>query len=151
IGYANRQGGGGGGKISVDPNEPPAITEFDIFTLNVLAGLQGPTTIQGLHDAEDQTAQQMTAIATANNGALTPQSASLIRQFLYNLTRFDSVGYLSMSDSETKQAALVGLMKAYFDRPRLVMVSSRLMPVPGSTDFHFALAVDLLRDALRVI
>ena len=78
-----------------------------------------------------------------------PQTAAIEQQQLVDLTRQLAITFLDLDDLTTRRLAVASVVTAYFDRPRLVLVSS-MTTVNGQTaapDF----SIDIWRDTIQAI
>ena len=148
IGYAARQGLVPT-SVSVDPTAAPAISPFDLESLNVLPGLTDPNAgVQSLH-AVQQDASQLMAIQNAGTEA--SQAAPVLVGFNTAQTSLIAAEFATLSNLHTSQLAELSSVKAYFDRPSLVIVSSHLTTDPTTQMTSLSFSIDLRRDTMRVI
>lgn len=149
IGYAVRHNGGSP-NVSADPNGLPALTEFDVFTVNILPGQFESTatdtlvqTVAGLQDS---------LAGLQDTAALTQDQTTRLRQLALARTRIAGSAVFHYSDLLTAPLSEGGVVRAYFDRPRVVITSSRLLPPPaGDATAGIGNAIDLRRDSIRVL
>ena len=149
IGYDVRQNGGTP-DLSIDPNGPPALTPFDIFTVNVLPGLFDPAAAAPLGQEVNQDLQALKGVQQPDGG-IPPEAYPTLQNFLIGMTRLDSANFFSVSDFSTGRLANDSLVQAYFDRPRIVIVSSQAQPVEGTTADSFNFSIDLREDHIRAL
>jgi uncharacterized repeat protein (TIGR01451 family) len=149
IGYAARQGLERS-NISEDPNGAPALSNFDIFTLNVLAGLNNPTYPGQSSTQLAQLQTQLSQITAATNPS-PAQLTSVLTQSAIELTRALGDAVMTASDASTSRLAGDSLVRAYFDRPRLILVSHRLTIDTSAQTAKDAFTIDLRRDSLRAL
>jgi hypothetical protein len=146
IGFANRQNGTL--NVTVNATAPPALSDFDIFTLNALPGLHDtapPVQLLAATRSESQLLSQM----VNPDGTVSATATPLLRQLVTNLTRLDSINFLQFSDLSTSRLASVAMVESYFDRPRLVIASSQVKS--SGTAISEVLGIDLRRDTARVL
>ena len=148
IGFAARQGGGGGLNLALDPNQPPALNDLDVYTLNVLPGRSDPA-FPGLIPSElDNISNRLSGLPAAQDQPA-PETGAVLRDSQIVMTRALSVSLLAASDAMTSRIARDLLQTAYFDRPRLVLVS-RLVTVDTQAQTASSTAsIDLRRDSMR--
>lgn len=144
IGFAVRQGLASG-QVAFDPSGSPAISDFEITTVNVLAGLQNPN----VQDTQgNQLATTQARIKQLGNSV---QDGSLYQTFAVGLTRLLAEEVGALSDILTAELATGSQVAAYFDRPRITVTSQRLLRDPGGQTATVATLIDLLGDAPRVV
>jgi hypothetical protein len=142
IGFAARQNGGTL-NVTVDGKGPPALTPFDLFTVNILPGLQDAAPMGAL---QVYVAQTQTTLAHSL-GATSPPTLSRLLQNLTAFARLELVQFLTGSGHETGGLATVSEVQAYYDRPRVTIFSSQVDPATKTFDY----AIDLRRDQMRVV
>lgn len=147
IGYAARQGLVAP-SVSVNPLAPPPLNDFDITTVNVLAGLQDPNTRLPLY--EDLSAQQADALAleqaSGSTGPATTQAEGVATNFAIDYTRYLDENVLYNSDVLTGELAPSYGVVAYWDRPRVIIASQTVTPNADMQTATVTEAIDLLRD-----
>ena len=150
IGYAARQGLQQP-SLSIKPGDPPLLSEFDVFTLSVGSGRSNPKTsdvfsnaahgvLQRIGDPQFLSLPQDQQFATLQHQ---------LRDGLIATTRQIAGSFTSLSDGLTDQIAGRSLVKAYFDRPRLILVSTRAPN--GTIQDPGSFAIDLRRDSMRAL
>jgi len=149
IGYAARQGLVAT-SVAVDPNGAPALTQFDVFTLNVLPGLHDPTPPYPLMAKVSQDIQSLAAAVNDGGTTVPPDADSLLRNLVTETTWLQSASLFQVSNAATRRLASVSNVVSYFDQPRLVVVSGSVL-VDASEDATVEYGIDLLRNAARVI
>lgn len=147
IGFAARQNGGGGG-LNIDPLGLPALTDSDVFTLNVLPGLFDPRTTPPLERMIDQ---DRARIQELPEGDLGTESLQLQARVLRNSTRLLAGRFLELSDFTTDRLAELSVVKGYFDQPRLVLVASRVRAGADGGPPGVGFEIDLRRETLRAL
>jgi hypothetical protein len=146
IGFEVRQNGGSP-SLTFDLSGPPILTDADVFTVNVLAGLYNSApSIMLLRRATEQS-QMIAELQT--QGSFPPEQSLLLRTFATDLTRLLSADFLALSDFYTNQLASLAEVRAYFNRPRLLLVSSRTRFRQETRLLGFTFAIDLRRDTIR--
>jgi uncharacterized membrane protein len=150
IGYAERQGLVAA-NVSVDPTGPPALTDFDVFTLNALPSQNDPTFPRQSAPIAQQLEQKLSEIQQAGTNPPLPQAVALERTSLIALTRMLGESFLTTSDAITSRLGSDSLVTAYLDRPRLILVSHRLNLNPTTQTATDSFSIDLRRDAVRVV
>jgi uncharacterized repeat protein (TIGR01451 family) len=138
--------------ISVSPNGQPAFTDQDIFTLYATASLNAPS-FPGQYPALlGQLSQQLSqAQAQAATSTATPQESTLLTDNIVALTGALGSALLTDSDATTSRLASDSLFTAYFVRPRLILVSSRVVIDQTSNTAKLAFSIDLRRDTMRIL
>jgi uncharacterized membrane protein len=149
IGYAVRKGLVQP-SISVDPTAPPILSDFNIFTLNVLPGLTVLPSRTSIPTAASDDSVALTNDQNANTADNRSVFSDLTRSVV-DLTRLVSAEFLAGSDFQTAQTADASEVIAYFARPRLVLVSTPPQLVNGSISQSLSVSIDLRNDAIHVI
>jgi uncharacterized repeat protein (TIGR01451 family) len=149
VGYATRQEGGSG-SLTFDPNGPPALSDFDVFTLNVLGSRGNPAYSGPLVDEAQQTSAALAQL-NPNDAAGQAAYSQWLRTLVTGLTREYGSTFFSVSDTATSQIARASLVTAYYDRPRLTLVSSQFMEGANGAPGNLSLSIDLRRDTMRVV
>jgi uncharacterized membrane protein len=149
IGFAARQGGGSS-SLGVDPSGPPILSNFDVFTLHVLPGLQDPSVAVRLNGLFQAALQQIRGLEQPD-GSYPPAALPLLQARVLDHTRLIGINFLAASDAMSVALASGYVVRAYFDRPRLVLVSNRVETPLGSPTSTVRLAIDLRRDSIRVV
>ncbi|HEY2784103.1 MAG TPA: transglutaminase domain-containing protein [Fimbriiglobus sp.] len=140
IGYAARQGQAGV-NVSVDPNGPPALTPFDLFTLNVLPASQSLAAAQL---AQEHANKQFAALQAAANPTTVTQIGALIAE-----ARAQLANYAATSDRETADLVHGYSLAAYFDTARITLYSVKVLTANDQSFPSFG--IDLIRDAIRAV
>ncbi len=148
IGFAARRGIGGS-NVSFDPKGPPALSEFDLFTLHVQPALQDASTLLRLHREAAAIAQRLQDLVNAAPDS--PQAAPLLRRLLVVNARALGIGFLAQSDSMTRYLQESSLVKGYHDRPRIIITSSRLETPGGEQSSDFTMSIDLRSNPIRAL
>jgi hypothetical protein len=141
IGYDVRQHGGHP-SLTVGPNDPPLLTELDSVTIAALGGLANPA-------GSNRLVHSMQALAAT---AL-PSNDSAAQDFLSRSVLFVNgyvMGsqYMATADHADSLVQDATQVKAYFDRPRLVAVSQRIV---GANQDQLATHLDLVRTTMRPV
>ncbi|MFO0806097.1 MAG: transglutaminase domain-containing protein [Gemmataceae bacterium] len=143
IGYDVRQGGSGV-SLSASPTSPPFVNENDIWSMSVLSGRQAlSTAVSSELRLEPIYSQLQTASVDS------PITFSQTQVFV-GKTRAFLNGLLAISGALTEQLESGSHAKAYFDRPRLTMISSHLTSVDAASALQ-SFKADLLKNTIRVI
>lgn len=150
IGQAARQGLVAP-SLSTDPNSPPAISEYDLTTLNVLPGLQDRGTVVAIRERVEELRQVLLAARTSGAADSDPAVSLAVRNYLTGVTWLLAARYLEVSDSLTARAGEAGLVKAYQDSPRVVLSTSRVVYGPDGRSGELRFGLDLRREAVRAI
>lgn len=147
IGFDIRQNGGTP-NIAISPEGRPALTDFDIATLFVLPGRQNPDfpgpILAQLKDLSER-------LAASDGDPSSPEARRAFTTAIYTITRAIGDSVLRASDASTDRLAADTLVKAYFDRPRLVLASHRLALGDDGTVADEQLAIDLRRDTIYAV
>ncbi|MGE3818073.1 MAG: Ig-like domain repeat protein [Isosphaeraceae bacterium] len=150
IGYEARRGLVNA-NVTVDPNSSQAVTELDLLTLVVNAGRGNPRPSGVFRGAVDDVLSEI-ADSTLLDLPVDAQYATFMRNLrdgMIAATREIATNFISQSDEATDRISERSLIKAYFDRPRLIIVSNRF---PGAQDRDAGtLAIDLRRDSIRAL
>jgi uncharacterized membrane protein len=149
IGFAVRRNGGTPA-LSIDPAGVPILTEFDVFTVHVLPGLDNPSPSILLGEQLTQQSQRLVDLQRPD-GSFPPEASSTLRSFFIAQTQALGNNFFAISDLLTAQFSSASMVKAYCDRPRLVLVSSRVKVQEESRTGTPSFAIDLRRDTLRTI
>ena len=147
IGYAARQGLVST-PVAVNPTGPPVISPYDIWTVDVLPGLANPRPSAKL--AADLAKQSGALAVLQQNGTLSSQGESVEQHYLIDMTRQVATNFADVSDTMEAQLAAASNVRAYFDRPRLIIVSNTVSYSVGD-EATFRLSIDLRRDSIRAI
>jgi len=157
IGYAARQGLVAT-SVSTDPNDAPALGNFDITTVNVLPGVfddaqltNDINVVQTLNAQRQQLGDVISNASSADATVVNEQATSLARAFLIELERIEVETYAGLSDLFTQQLTGYSDTRAYFDAPRVDLASTQVIAgaAPGSVTLDWQM--DLLKDDIRVL
>ncbi len=147
IGYAARQGLEST-TISVPAGNGPALTNLDVFTLDVTAAAPDPHLTAALNQ-ELQT--DATEVAGVQNTAADAQIAeTYATDYGIDLTRILGNNFLTLSQLQTSTLATTSDVTAYFDSPRIVLISQQLDTDSSTTSAGLTTAIDLVSDSPRV-
>jgi hypothetical protein len=161
IGFAARQNGD---MIAINiGNETagqPTVEEFNITTVNVLPTLQSPFALG--YQAEQVKLLEMNRQALlpqikainfsspiSSDEVLLQRAIATTRQLLVSLTGMLSSNFAITSDDLTARLASIYSVKAYFDRPRVIIVSTKIKQGATPQDSSLQLAIDLRNDEIR--
>jgi uncharacterized membrane protein len=147
IGYAARQGLGNG-SVSVPPGSAPAFSNFDAYTLDLSAAAPDPHPTAELNQQLQANAAQVAALQGSADEAAT--ATPFARGVNIDLSRGLGNNFLTLSQLHTDALASSAGVAAYYDRPRAVLVSRRLLSDSSGSSFSLSTAIDLLNDSLRV-
>ena len=146
IGYAARKHSTNA-SLAVDANGPPALTPLDITTVSVLPGRTEPHEPLALKSLMDSL-----SVRLADPNLAAAEKKRLAVALVTATTRALSVLNNQASDHMTEAIAKMARVRAYSDGPRLVLVSSRIVPGSTTTDpAKLDFIVDLRRDRVRSI
>jgi len=142
IGYGVRQNGGSTGAVATTP----ALTQYDVFTLNALPGLLDPDVGAGLNRQYQAAVAAVNQIdATAITSTTSAQDAQ-IRELSVYATRLETYNFLQTSDLFLANLSSIADVEAYFERPRLTIASTQT----PDANTPFANNFDIQRDELTV-
>jgi uncharacterized membrane protein len=149
IGAAARQGLA---PVSVNfsASGPAALTDDDLFTINALAGLQNPNPPVPLVNWLNQQRALYESENASGSGAAS-ESSPLTQNYLIGQAWLEAINFLQLSDADTVQTAAAASVKAYFDQPRLIIVSSRVLIDSQDKTASLVMSFDLRRDTMRVL
>lgn len=145
IGYAVRQGLTQP-SLSVDPNGPPIISSTDLYTVNVLPGLQSAAPIGPLNDVLQQIQAAFSPLDSAAVSAGAPPIPALVTSLITALQESACARFLVESDRQAANFETLSDVVAYYDRPRITIFSDQLDQAEDKLQF----AVDLRRETMRV-
>lgn len=148
IGYAPRQGLVNA-NVSVDPNGPPALSSYDVFTLNILASTNSSTPFGQLSAQIDREVQALPGDQATPEEVLTAEP--VVRDLNIAVTRLAGNQYLSQTDVHTQLTAAAAGVLAYYDRPRIVLTGSRLTTDLVTNTSRIAYWIDLVREEMRTV
>jgi transglutaminase-like putative cysteine protease len=142
---------GGTPSLDFDPMALPTLTPFDVFTLNVQSSKIDDAAV-GRYAVLVSELQELVADRVGDDPvALVSESATLAQQLLMATTHVSAAEFFLFSDLFADQLAQAGVVRAYPDRPRLVITSNQTASSGiAATQVGFQSAIDLRRDALRV-
>ena len=144
IGFAARQGFVQT-NVSVDPNGPPPLSPFDSWTVSVLPGLQNPRATPRIERELRSNLDTVRAQVAANDNTALPLA---LTDVLVGLSQSYLTAMLATSDLYTGALASESLVKAYFDRPRITLVSAK-PTAPDPQTLLLTVEADLRRDTIR--
>ena len=147
IGFAARQQGGTS-TVSANASGQPAINSYDLTTLDILASATNPIPSAAL-DAE--LAQDSAQIAAASASNPPADLGALLTGVENGMNRLLADEVIDQSQYTTRTQANEADVVAYFDRPRIVMVTTRdTLDSTTNTD-NMTSSIDLVNDSLHVI
>jgi uncharacterized membrane protein len=144
IGYAVRQQGGSAA-VALSPSDGPAIADFDLYTVNVLPGLQSPAAAQRVLDRFVQ--EQALFSADMAQSLTSSTTVSTAHTSLITAEQFQLLQFAVRSQNEARNLAVGNAVAAYFDRPSVTIAGIRFDRATGGLDFSF----DLRRETMRVV
>lgn len=148
IGFDVRQNGGSP-NLGGDPTQP-SISPLDISTLNLAPSRLSPHVVSQLVAQVAELQEQLDAL-TNTDGTLPPDALPLLQKLNIGLTRLNAANYILASDVFIDSFADSSLVKAYFDRPRIIIASAQSVLDETSGEPMQRLSIDLRRDAIRAI
>jgi uncharacterized repeat protein (TIGR01451 family) len=148
IGFAARQNGGSSA-TAIDPSAPPIIGPTDIYTVNVLAGLQNPNPAGPISSQVAALSAQVSTLSSTSqdSAALTSDTVQLIT----GEEQLQLINFLTASDASTAMLANRALVAAYYASPRITLVTFTTTAAQGSRSATSAFTIDLRADAIRAI
>lgn len=150
VGFAARQGGSAS-NLSIDPNGPAAITDFDIHTLYAVSSLTHFSVPVRTGVALQQVGQDFSLPHGLDEAAQSEKLAPLLREFFVGETRAVAEAFLRVSDHLTARLASSSLVKAYTDEPRLIIASNRIIHDEATGNSTAVVSMDLRSDEVRAI
>ena len=147
IGYAARQGQAGA-SVSVPPGGAPALTNNDMFTLDVSAAAPDPHPTAELNQELQADAAQMAALSDTAADAVAAQPYA--RSAAIDVTRSLGNNFLTLSTLHANALANESDLAAYFSRPRVVMISQQLASGSSSAPSGLNTAIDIVNNAMRI-
>jgi hypothetical protein len=148
IGYAPRQGLVGT-NVTIDPSGPAAISNFDVFTLNILASTNSPTPLGMLSSQVQQEVNNLPDLQSSDDSAVA--SEPFVRDLDIATTRLLANQYLTQADAHASQTATAAGVIAYYDRPRIVLTSNRVVTDPTTQASGLMAKIDLVKETMRII
>ncbi|MFM8570455.1 MAG: transglutaminase domain-containing protein, partial [Pirellula sp.] len=148
VGFANRKNGTTE-NIPVDANAPSIIGPFDAFTVNASAASIPSRVADQLANKIRTTQRRLNAVDTSVPVSAADQS--LLTQQYRDFTRLMGYRYLHESDALFNRSAALGAVRSYYDQPRLILGEAVLVPGTATSEATVELAIDLRRDAPKVI
>jgi uncharacterized membrane protein/transglutaminase-like putative cysteine protease len=137
--------------INIPATNAPAFTDFDVTTVNVLAGLQDPNVI-GPQAGELTTLQdQLSQLSSGGTVSDTAQSAPLLSEDAVASTVGVSLAVTAQSDVLTAEFSPLYNVVAYFQRPRLIVTSQQVMQDANASSSTVVSGIDLLNDAISSV
>lgn len=157
IGFDVRQNGGTP-NLALDPTGQPAVSDFDLTTLNVLPSTLDPAALalegsrlEAINARRVALAQQMAGASGDALASLQQQAKTLGTQYMIGVERVEADYYAAVSDMVARQHAASSLVKAYFDSPRITIVSNHLAPGAAPDTLVTQHSIDLRKDDIRAI
>jgi transglutaminase-like putative cysteine protease len=135
---------------SIDPSGPPAFTDFDLFTLNALPALENPAPPVALEALVTKQQQHLAAMQNSD-GSFPLEAKPLLLKFIDEFDRLEGTDFLQLSDQSTARLESVSRIKAYFDQPRLVIVSSQMRHDASNLSMGLSQSINLQRETVRAI
>jgi uncharacterized membrane protein len=148
IGYAARRAGAGV-NVSVDPSAQPAFSVQDAFTIHVQPGRQDPRSVVRLQREVETLTREIQA--TEGTGIDTRTQGFAFHNLLVAQTRMIGAGFLATSDAMVDYLAESAKVKAYHDKPRVVIVSIRLGTSDETGETTLTYSIDLRSNSIRAV
>jgi uncharacterized membrane protein len=146
IGYAARQGLAQS-NLSIDPKQPPIINDNDVFTVNILPGLQSLAPIETTTQAALQHYANASQVRSSSDPADTATALRVLRDFVVLTAEDQTMQFLADSSLGASSYSLASSVVAYYDRPSITIFSEQNDPTARAIDF----SIDLRRETERVI
>lgn len=148
---------------AVDPSQP-AITEYDVATVNILPGWYHPPAIvpqgQSLTNLQAGAAAleaAVTAIAAKDPASITATETATVQEYSRLLralqavnAQFLNAAFLIDADHWIRLNEPRYLVRAWFDSPRLVLTQMRIHNGAGGGETRGALSLDIRKDDMAV-
>lgn len=146
-------------------SEMPAITEYDVVTINILPGKTDTSAVVSItsqladlyieaRTLSDETlpiSQKDPSLWTVDEQSKLEHYKDLMVQLQIASTRYLGILFLKDSDYWTETTAKGHLVRAYFNSPRLILSSSFVHGDSATNDSSLHASLDLLKNRIRVI
>ncbi len=149
IGFAARQSSTTA-SFSVDANGKAALTNFDVVTVFATANESPKRDSMALEQTIRNQQARLEPVLTAG-GSLSPAELAELSSLGYNVSRLMGYRYLRAMDVMPERIADLSMVKAYWDRARIVLAKLTQVPGTASTPGSNRVQMDLLREFVRVI
>lgn len=151
IGIDLRQNGGTP-ELNFSIDAPPILTDFDMVTVYLAPSLQPVDPLDRLRQDLVETESELALVSDEiEDRPPTPVDVGSLRVGLVNVAVAMAAGYLVGSDAFLAQDSAAALVRAYPDRPRIVIASTRVEAEGDPLVAKFMRGLDLRRDHLRVV
>ncbi len=132
---------GGSPRLEFSPDGPPTLTDLDVFTVHVSAGLHEPTAFaRSVADRQHQ-------LAILANTANASQQGTAMRSLIEGIAWARGIDFMVASDAYTAYLADRALVRAYFDEPRVIITSGEFDEYDGL----IRSTIDLRHNMIRAI
>jgi hypothetical protein len=148
IGFAARSGGVVI-PVTVAPTNPPAISNFDVVTVDVAPGLEDPSSAAHAAEELNHIGNSFGALTSAQQTERSNDVVHLAANAVIEQTRAVAAAILLASQGLSQRLADISLVKTYASQPRIFLVSNK--PADTTTSTPAAFSVDLLSDTLRIV
>ncbi len=145
IGYSIRQNGGTP-TLNVTPSSPPALSDEDLVSLNILPGFEYPSARLALLGQLAHDQASLAQLASGGTSASPAEDAAL-RTVATDITRYKAADFEVFADQLSRNIANATSVSAFFDTPRITMVASGSIEDPTGVGF----SIDLIRESQRVL
>ncbi|MBL3528401.1 MAG: outer membrane beta-barrel protein [gamma proteobacterium endosymbiont of Lamellibrachia anaximandri] len=146
-------------------SEMPAITEYDVATINILPGKTDTSAVVSItsqladlyiesRKLSDETlpiSQKDPSLWTVEEQSKLEHYKDLMVQLQIASTRYLGILFLKDSDYWTETTAKGHLVRAYFNSPRLILSSSFVHGDRATNDSSLHASLDLLKNRIQVI
>jgi uncharacterized membrane protein len=157
IGFVKRQNGGPVELVGVSA-EQPSINPLDIMTMNVESSLPHPGVIPRLTEEAAKLREEGSRLAQQLEGsdptALQPAEQELAGKLLeiginvgQIFTHLGAVIFSDLSNKTSQRLAKMSLVKAYFNSPRLILISRKV--ASKNENVSIEIMVDLLKNDMN--
>ncbi len=161
IGFTARQSGEPVNP-AVSPDGTPALSPFDLETISISAAQRPAAVIagqmaelQGINNQQQQLAPLLQGLdpgsLTQSQQVIVQHESTLIQENLTVVARLLADSFTSRTDQLTREFMNVEDVIAYFDRPRITVVSSGIAAGTAGSGGTVSLAMNLMKDDIRPI
>ncbi len=158
IGIAARESGGSS-SISVAPGSAPLLSPDQVTTVEVLPGEIDPDVLGSLANAADSLmasyasllASQALPSSSASLDSLDSDAATLFESTLIATTSERLAEFFALSQTYTDLFSQNLDVKAYYNSPRIAIMSLSATPNSGGSMLSLATSFDITKDDIRVV
>ncbi|HEV3344414.1 MAG TPA: DUF4214 domain-containing protein [Pirellulales bacterium] len=143
IGYVARQGGGAV-HLNASPGTAPLLTNFDVFNIEASGSAPNPSNLSPM-------VAEMNAISSRPvPSGVVPSVGTALLNLAAEEAHAISATFYDQSDDSAQLLSDTMLVKAYEDRPRIMIVAHQVAQNSAGS-VSMGISVDLTRNSLRVI